>query len=131
MIDARNFRPLSVTNNFPLVETADDSVRIVAALVNPEGADPGLETATLLNTTPETVGLSGWSIVDKNKKVTELGDVSIKPGDAYRKTLDGNGAQLGNKGGAISLLDKNGVKVHGVSYSKKQAKKSGYTIVFS
>ena len=113
------------------VETADGSVRIIAALVNPEGTDTGLESVTLLNTTPETIDLSGWSIVDKNKKATELVDLSIKAGEAYRKILDGKGAQLGNKGGAISLLDKTGGKVHGVSYTKNQAKKSGWTIVFS
>jgi len=44
--------------------------------------------------------------------------------------LSGNGAQLSNKGGTISLLDKNGVKVHGVSYTKKQARKEGWSIVF-
>ncbi len=114
----------------PGVVVADDSVRIVAALVNPAGADPGRETVTLLNTTPERVDLSAWSLVDKNKKRSTLAGVEIAPGDAHRVVLDGKGAQLGNKGGAISLLDANGNKVHGVSYSRKQAKRSGWSLVF-
>src|SRR5262249_701720 len=38
--------------------------------------------------------------------------------------------ELGNKGGLITVLDKNGLKVDGVSYTEEQAKKEGWTIVF-
>jgi hypothetical protein len=38
--------------------------------------------------------------------------------------------QLGNKGGLITVLDKNALKVDGVSYTQEQAKKEGWTIVF-
>jgi len=38
--------------------------------------------------------------------------------------------ELSNKGGIISLLDNRGVKVHGVSYTKEQAKTPGLTIPF-
>jgi uncharacterized protein YukJ len=113
-----------------IVETQDNSIRIIAALVNPEGRDPGMETVTLLNTTPVPADLSGWSLVDKNKKRTALNANKIEPGDSSRIQLDGKGVQLGNKGGTISLLDQNGNKIHGVSYSKKQAKRSGWSIVF-
>ena len=37
---------------------------------------------------------------------------------------------LGNNGGAITLLDPNGLKVHGVSYTASQAEASGWTVVF-
>ncbi|SET13672.1 hypothetical protein SAMN05216412_103252 [Nitrosospira multiformis] len=37
---------------------------------------------------------------------------------------------LSNKGGIITLLNQNGVKVHGVSYTKQQANQPGWTIVF-
>ena len=40
-------------------------VRIVAALVNPFGDDPGKETVTLVNAGSTTVPLAGWSLVDK------------------------------------------------------------------
>ena len=108
----------------------DGRVRIVAALVNPEGGDVGLETVTVLNTTPEAIDLRGWSIVDKNKKRETLDSVVVAPGDTQRITLSGDGAQLSNDGGAISLLDPEGLKVHGVSYTRAQAQRSRWTIVF-
>ncbi len=45
-------------------------------------------------------------------------------------TLSGEDVQLPNKGGIITLLDQNGLKVDGVSYTKKDASGSGWTIVF-
>ena len=41
-----------------------------------------------------------------------------------------DGFQLGNKGGAITLMDARGFKVHGVAYTREQADREGWTIVF-
>jgi hypothetical protein len=38
--------------------------------------------------------------------------------------------QLGNKGGIITLLDDQGLKVEGVSYTEQQAQREGWTLVF-
>ena len=38
--------------------------------------------------------------------------------------------QLGNKGGTLTLLDPNGLKVHGVAYTREQAAAEGRTILF-
>ena len=38
--------------------------------------------------------------------------------------------QLGNKGGMITLLDADGLKVDGVAYTGRQAAREGWTIVF-
>ena len=37
---------------------------------------------------------------------------------------------LGNSGGAITLLDANGLKVDGVSYTKARAGREGWLVVF-
>lgn len=37
---------------------------------------------------------------------------------------------LGNKGGTITLVDANGLKVDGVAYTKDAASAEGWTIVF-
>ncbi|MBA1343588.1 MAG: hypothetical protein C5S52_08335 [ANME-2 cluster archaeon] len=110
-------------------ETRDKDVRIIAALINPEGHDYGIESVTLLNTTPDSLDLDGWAIVDKNKKRAYLSG-SIGAGETLRITLSGKDAQLSNKGGIITLLDRKGLKVDGVSYAKKEASKSGWTMVF-
>jgi uncharacterized protein YukJ len=108
----------------------DGRVRIVAALVNPRGHDPGLETVTIINTTPDPIELNGWSIADKHKQTSAIGNQSIDAGQAKAVSLFGDGAQLANKGGIITLLDPAGVKVHGVSYTRDEARAQGRTIVF-
>ena len=110
-------------------ENGDKRVRIIAALINPEGYDFGLESVMLLNITPKPIDLTGWAIADKNKKKAYL-EGSIAAGEARKVRLSGKDAQLSNKGGIITLLDQKGLKVDGVSYTKKEASISGWTIVF-
>ena len=107
----------------------DKDLRIIAALINPEGHDYGLESVTLLNTMPDSLDLDGWAIVDKNKKRAYLNG-SIGAGETRRITLSGKDVQLSNKGGIITLLDRKGLKVDGVSYTRKEASRSGWTMVF-
>jgi len=107
----------------------DSSVQIIAALVNPEGNDAGRETVTLINLSPQSINLSGWVIADKNKNRSTITDLIIPSGATGVVKLDGKGAQLGNSGGVISLLNPNGIKYHGVSYTKEQAR-SGWTVLF-
>ena len=38
--------------------------------------------------------------------------------------------QLSNKGGIITVLNEQGLKVDGVSYTQQQASQPGWTIVF-
>jgi hypothetical protein len=106
------------------------SVRIVAALINPEGHDPGNETVTLINIGSMPQKLDGWRIEDRNGKSQSLTGLTIKAGDATRVVLDPSGPQLSNKGGKISLLNETGKAVHAVTYSKGQARADGETILF-
>ena len=69
-------------------------------------------------------------IADKNKNKIVLSSGPLGAGQAKMIPLSGDDAQLGNKGGIITLLDPNGTKVDGVSYTREQAKKQGHTIVF-
>ncbi len=108
----------------------DGMVRIVGANVNPLKRDVGNETVVLINTTPEAIDLNGWSIADKNKKKEKLTDLVMGPGETTTVTLSGRSAQLSNKGGIITLLDQQGTKIDGVSYTRQQAKKQGWTLVF-
>ena len=108
----------------------DGMVRIIAAKVNPLKGDVGKETVVLINTTPETIDLNGWSIADKNKKKEKLAGPVMGPGETTTVTLSGRDAQLSNKGGIISLLDNQGIKIDGVFYTREQAKKQGWTLVF-
>jgi uncharacterized protein YukJ len=104
-------------------------VAIVAALANPVGSDQGLENVTLLNVTPQPIDISGWKLVDKNGNKMSLSGV-IPAGQTARIRLAGTSIELPNDGGIITLTDKNGQKVHGVSYTARDSLAEGWTIVF-
>ena len=110
--------------------TSDDPeglVRIVAALVN-STQSPEAEAVTLLNTAPHEVNLAGWALLDTQKNRLPLSDV-LSAG-ATRVVPVSQPLALSNKGGVITLVDEKGLKVHGVSYTKEQARHPGWTIVF-
>ncbi len=103
-------------------------VRIVAALVNPTGPAPEPETVTLLNTSASAIDLTGWTIADRLKNKQRLsGTIAAGATMVVRVTPP---VQLGNQGGIITLLNPPGLKVHGVSYTRQQAAREGWTIAF-
>jgi uncharacterized protein YukJ len=102
-------------------------VRIVGALVNAIQS-PEVETVTLLNASPQDIDLAGWALKDKMKNAQPLNG-TIAAGEVRKITVQAP-LQLSNKGGIITLLDEEGLKVDGVSYTKAQADNPGWTIVF-
>lgn len=111
------------------VAAAGGGVSIFAALVNPNGDEQGHEAVYLLNTTDADISLEGWSIVDKNNN-KEMLSGTISASQPLVHVLSGETMQLSNKGGIITLLDGNGGKVSGVSYTKAQASQQGVVIQF-
>jgi uncharacterized protein YukJ len=107
----------------------DHTVRIVAALVNPPGPAPEAETVTLVNASPQDLDLAGWSILDRDKRQLVLDGRPLAAGDTIRILLSSPVA-LGNRGGLITLLDPAGLKVDGVAYTKAQAEREGWSLVF-
>ncbi|MFD0002104.1 DUF2278 family protein [Streptomyces sp. NPDC127178] len=105
-------------------------VRIVAALVNPRGPAPEAETVTLLNASPAPVDLTGWHLQDRLGRLSAVPPGPLAAGACLTVPMSG-GAQLGNHGGEISLLDAERLKVDGVSYTADQAGQEGWSVVFS
>jgi uncharacterized protein YukJ len=112
----------------PEVPPGEPDLRIIASLVNPRGGDQGSETVTLLNVTDADQSLAGWAIANRNKAKFRLAGV-IKAGATATFTLPVD-VPLSNDGGLITLLDAAGLKVHGVSYTKAQVARQGWTITF-
>ena len=83
---------------------------------------------TLLNASPNAIDLGGWQIADRLKQKHTLAG-TLAPGATVVVALPPT-VQLGNRGGIISLLNKQGLKVDGVSYTQAQADREGWTIVF-
>jgi uncharacterized protein YukJ len=106
-------------------------VAIIAALVNASGDETAAESVTLINRFEREVVLDGWSLADKNKRKKSLNGVRLAPhGTAQVKVRQNSPMQLSNDGGIITLLDADGIKIHGVSYTKKDASREGWLILF-
>jgi hypothetical protein len=114
-------------NVIPPLSLPDGLVRIIEAYVN-DVKTPEHETVTLLNTADVAVDLQGWMIADKQKNKMQLSG-SIAAGATLVVTMVPPVA-LSNRGGIITLLDSQGIKVHGVSYTRAQASQPGRTIPF-
>jgi uncharacterized protein YukJ len=110
-------------------EDGDGAIRILAAMVNPNGGAPERESVLLLNASPQAVDLTGWRIADRMKQTCALPAGPLAAGQSLSVPL-ANGAQLGNKGGSITVLDRGGLKVAGVAYTGEQARAEGWTVVF-
>ncbi|SFU73774.1 DUF2278 family protein [Nitrosospira multiformis] len=111
----------------PTEALPDGLVRIVSAMVN-SIESPEKEWVNILNTSDRAIPLADWQLADKQKAKMPLSG-TIEPGATLRIDIQPPVA-LSNKGGIITLLNQNGLKVHGVSYTRQQANQPGWTIVF-
>jgi hypothetical protein len=59
-----------------------------------------------------------------------LDGIALEAGAVTAVTLPGTTIQLSNEGGIITLLNSEGLKVHGVQYNKNEVSEQGRTIVF-
>lgn len=113
------------------VPTVDNSVIIIAALVNPKGEERGKEKVILLNTTDSDVSLDNWKLVDRTNQAFSINNTIIKACTSAEIDITAEGSfNLGNNGGTITLLNNAGLKTHGVQYTKEQAKTEGRLIKF-
>ncbi|WP_072038949.1 S8 family serine peptidase [Flavihumibacter solisilvae] len=105
--------------------TVGSRVKIISALVNPEALDLGNEKVSLLNTTANSIDLSGWAIEVKGKKQSLL--FTLAGGEA--KSIRLLTARLANSGATINLIDSQQNTVHSVTYRKADVVE-GVTIEF-
>ncbi len=105
----------------PPPASGDAAIRVVGALVT------GTPVVTLLNASPVPVDLTGWHLADQRKSRFALSG-TLPAGTTLAVRVDDTLHLSG--GGALTVLDAAGLKVHGVSYTAAQAAKQGWTIVF-
>lgn len=113
----------------PRPAQGEEPVRIVGALVNPIGPAPEAETITLINASSEPIDLTDWRLADRGKNTGPVPAGPLAAGATLLVDVP-EGVQLGNNGGVITLLDPQGLKVHGVSYTSEQTDREGWTVVF-
>ncbi len=105
-----------------------EGLHIVAAMVNPEGADKGNEMVALFNATDQPVNLTGWEIRNKRGESERISDLVINPG--FTNIVFLKQVRLPNLGGSISLFNPVGDKVHEVNYSVAEGLKAGWWVKF-
>ncbi|KAM0077536.1 hypothetical protein ACKRZS_009872 [Fusarium odoratissimum] len=112
-------------------DLADSPVFITQARVNPPGRNqqPGAapETITLTNRTNQKLDLSKWKVLNTTEQAQEVPSGLHIAADGT-VTVEMPHAPLSNLGGTITLLNAQGRKVHGVSYTKARAQ--GDTVTF-
>jgi uncharacterized protein YukJ len=113
-------RPLSAVIGQPAT-TTDSDIYIAHALINPAGVDLGQEVVVLANPATAPATLSGWTLSDRNDRVTTI-DTAIPAGGTTAVALDGTGVQLGNDGGNLILRDGHDATIDSVVYSNADAK---------
>lgn len=104
------------------------SVKIHAALINPNGSDTNKETVTLKNNNGQQVSVEGWALVNQSNKKQILSGI-VPANGQLRINLLSNKITLRNTGGSLVLTDQNGVEKHRVAYSAAQVT-SGVETIF-
>jgi uncharacterized protein YukJ len=104
-------------------------VRVIAAMVNPVGPSPEHERVLLLNASADPIVLTDWRIADRLGHSCPTPAATLEPGETLTVALPAE-VQLGNQGGAITLLDPAGLKVDGVAYTHDQVRREGWSTVF-
>jgi hypothetical protein len=111
-------------------DLADSPVFITQALVNPPGRNqqPGTapETVTLTNRTNQKLDLSKWKVLNTTEQAQEVPSGLHIAADGT-VTVEMPDAPLSNPGGTITLLNAQGIKVHGVSYTEARAQRNTVT----
>ncbi len=106
----------------------ESTVRIVAALVQPLEGQLPRESVTLLNVSPYPVDLAGGHLTADAKGRWPLRG-RLAPGEAREIPL-GPEVTLDRQGGIVTLVNREGLKVHGVYYTAEQAARAGWRIPF-
>lgn len=110
------------------IDKKESPVVISGALVNPPGPDnqpdSNPETVSLTNRTAKEVRLSGWTIRNKVGQFHKLLRDDTLPANGS-KDFEVPRCPLSNQGGLITLLNEQGLRVHGVSYTRAQLMERG------
>lgn len=110
------------------VRALECTVRIAAILVNPAPGQPLRQSVTLLNISPAAVDLTGWRLTGEGKARYPLSG-RLRSGEAREIPL-GPELELSEHGGILTLINREGLKVHGVYFTGEQAARAGWRIAF-
>ena len=109
--------------------TAEATIRIAAAMVNPVGHEPANEWVSLINVGAGPVSITGWRMIDHNGRTHHLPDSSIEPGVAIRMQPVAD-MHLRNRSGSITLRNASGNRIDRAFWIGEEGRREGKPIVF-
>lgn len=122
--DDRTGNPILFPKGLP--EEAE-AVRIIAAILHAGILET---TVTLVNPTAHAIDLTQWALVLDHQPPQPLTGV-IAPGAFQAIAISGVSAASIANGGIITLLNSQGIKIDGVSYTRADCQKLDGTIIFA
>ena len=105
-----------------------ESIRIVAAMVNPSGSERENEWISLINLGATKVSLQHWKLTDHRGRVCDL-QSDIEPGVAIRVQPVDN-IQLSNSNGSITLTNSRGERVDRAFWIEAETRQQDVPVVF-
>ncbi len=105
----------------------EGAVKIICALLH--SGSVRNQSISLLNRGEKKISLDGWAFADRQKRRQYLQNYSIEPGSFLSIPVEKD-IQLPREGGIITLLDNNGIKIDGVSYTQKDCQREGWITKF-
>lgn len=94
--------------------------RITGAFVHPNDEKTGVEHVTIWNSGDRPLDVAGWRLTNRARDSMVLaGELPPHRGRRFPLPED---VQLSSRGGLIRLLDRDGVVVDGVSYTRREAR---------
>jgi uncharacterized protein YukJ len=111
----------------PLRVTDAGILRIIAYV--PAGPDQQPPRLLLMNLSPTDLQLDGWSLLDGKHNSLALSGVT-KPAEVLRVDLPEGFGLDPDRGGTITVVDNQGMRVDGVRCARRDLSRDGWAIVF-
>lgn len=110
-------------------ERSPAPVRILAAMVNPLGAEAAGEWVSIANLGAATISLAGWKLRDHAGRECEL-DGTLEAGTARRIQPVASMRLTNRANGSITLLDDHARRVDRAYWKREESRREGETVVF-
>jgi len=93
-----------------ILDESEQSVKILAALINPENNEADNEWISFINISTQQVSLDGWVLKDSKNRSITFSDEVIDSGDILKIKLKdyNNSIPLTNKGNSLTLINNDG-----------------------
>ena len=114
-----------------ILEESEQSIKIIAAMINPSGEENQKEWISLFNISNESVNLDAWYLQDRLARKLKLDGLEILSGESLKLNLRdyNNSIRLTNKGNSLTLFDANSNVMDSKVYTAQQTVQEDLAVV--